>query len=51
MQVRYELRAIAQNCSREPNYFLAQNFPTPSRNCSVFIPGFGDDNPAFEMCI
>src|ERR1700734_4050679 len=27
-----------------------KNFPTPTRTSTVLIPGFGELNPAFEIC-
>ncbi len=33
----------------ESPYFF-QNRPTPTRTCTVFSPGFGVANPAFEIC-
>ena len=36
---------------RATHYFFAKNFPNPKRICTVFIPGFGDVSPAFEICM
>ena len=33
------------------HYFFPKNFPNPNRTCTVFTPGFGTVNPAFEMCM
>ena len=34
----------------EPTLYFLQNLPTPTRTCTVFIPGFGVASPAFETC-
>src|ERR1700693_2296508 len=31
-------------------FYFPKNFPTPTRTCTVLIPGFGELNPAFEIC-
>src|SRR5215471_15722445 len=33
------------------HYLLAKNFPNPTRTWTVLIPGFGELNPAFEICM
>ena len=41
----------AEDGADAPGQCRPKNFPIPTRTCTVFTPGFGVANPAFEMCM